>query len=131
MAGPPERAYGHIVRVLICDDEPDIRLLYRGAFERAGVDVDEASDGDEALEVADEHTPDLIVLDLFMPRRDGLSVLPEMHRRFPGARIVIVSATAAVEVFDRGRALGAAACYEKMGFLNRIPQVIDRYGSVA
>ena len=61
------------MRVLICDDEPDIRLLFRTAFEREGAVVDEAGDGDECLAVAEANPPDVIILDLMMPKRDGLS----------------------------------------------------------
>ena len=131
MAPAHMASYRHFVRVLICDDEADIRLFYRGAFEQAGADVDEASDGDEAIEVADRVHPDLVILDLYMPHRDGFSALPELRRRFPAARVIIVSAHAAVEVFDQGRALGAAACFDKVSFLRRIPQVLDKYGSAA
>ena len=49
----------------------------------------------------------------------------------PAARVIIVSAHAAVEVFDQGRALGATACFDKVSFLRRIPQVLDKYGSAA
>src|SRR5436309_5762121 len=102
---PAQKAsYGHFVRVLICDDEPDIRLLYRGAFEDAGVEVDEAGDGNEAIEVAGRVQPDIVVLDLYMPNRDGFSALAELRRLLPATRVIIVSAHAAVEVFDRGRA---------------------------
>src|SRR5439155_26715174 len=59
--------YGHFVRVLICDDEPDIRSLYRYAFEQAGADVDEAKDGNDVIEVAIRVKPDLVILDLLMP----------------------------------------------------------------
>src|SRR5437868_6458646 len=64
------------VRVLICDDEPSIRELYRFAFEQAGAEVGEAGDGNECIDTARRDRPDVIVLDLFMPDRDGLSALP-------------------------------------------------------
>jgi DNA-binding LytR/AlgR family response regulator len=61
------------MRVLICDDEPDIRMLFRLAFEKVGAEVDEAEDGDDCLKMAAAHEPDLVVLDLHMPKRDGLA----------------------------------------------------------
>ena len=115
------------VRVLICDDEPSIRELYRFAFEQAGAEVGEAGDGNECIDTARRDRPDVIVLDLFMPDRDGLSALPELRRECPGAPVLMVSAHAGVEVFDRARALGATACFEKIGFLRRIPQLVDRW----
>jgi CheY-like chemotaxis protein len=116
------------VRVLICDDEPSIRLLFRTAFEELGADVVEAVDGDDCLALAERTSPDLVVLDLFMPNRDGLSTLPDLKRAHPDARVLIVSAHAAVEVFRQSRARGASACFDKLNFLPRIPQIVERYG---
>jgi CheY-like chemotaxis protein len=117
------------VHVLICDDEPDIRELYRNAFEFCGAIVEEAVDGDEGIAMASKSHPDLVILDLFMPRRDGLSALPEIRAQSPESTVLVVSAyAAAVEVFDRARAHGAAACFDKLGFLPRIPALLERYG---
>ncbi len=119
------------VRVLVCDDEPAIRLLYRTALEREGVDVDEATDGDECLEVAGRYHPDMIILDLFMPNRDGLATLPDLRRLCPDSPVLVVSAHAAVEIFEQSRSRGATACFDKLGFLPRIPQLLARYGTAA
>ena len=119
------------MRVLICDDEPAIRLLYRTAIEREGIDVDEAADGIECLESATRSCPDLVILDLYMPRRDGLSVLPDLRKLCPHARVLVVSAHAAVEVFEQSRARGATACFDKVSFLPRIPALLERYGTAA
>lgn len=119
------------MRVLICDDEPAIRLLYRTAIEDEGADVVEAADGVECLEVAAACHPDLVILDLWMPRRDGLSVLPELHTLCPSARVLVVSAHAAVEVFEQSRTRGATACFDKLSFLPRIPALLERYGTAA
>lgn len=119
------------MHVLICDDEEDIRLLYRGHFEANGATVSEARDGDEAIVAAGAEHPDLIILDLFMPVRDGLSALPELRRRCPGIPILVVSAHAAVEVFSESRSRGATACFDKLGFHSRIPHVLERYRAAA
>ncbi len=121
--GVPSRS----VPTLICDDSPRLRSLYRQEFEWAGVEVLEAGDGDECIEVAVQEHPDLIVLDLAMPKRGGLSALPELRRRCPGTPVVVVTAHAAVEVLSRSRELGATACFSKPGFLARIPDVVERY----
>lgn len=113
---------------LICDDDPRLRLLYRQEFEWAGVDVVEAGDGDQCIEVAKRERPELIVLDLAMPKRGGLSVLPELRLCCPGTPVLVVTAHAAVEVLSRTRELGATACYSKPGFLARIPEVVERFG---
>lgn len=119
------------MRVLICDDEPAIRLLYRTAIEREGVDVDEASDGIECVAVAEANHPDLVILDLYMPRRDGLATLPVLKQSCPDAKVLVVSAHAAVEVFEQSRSRGATACFDKLSFLPRIPALLERYGIAA
>ena len=81
-------------RVLIVDDEPDLLSVLRFGLEVEGFDVHEASDGEQGLNMAREHTPDLIVLDLMLPRMDGYKVcralkFDERYRRIP---IFILSA---------------------------------------
>lgn len=117
------------VRVLICDDEPDIRLLYRMEFEDAGAEVFEAVDGNDCIAQAAANCPDMVVLDLYMPNRDGLSALPELRKHCPDSAVLVVSAHAAVEIFAQSRARGATACFEKVDFTARIPRLAARYGA--
>lgn len=119
------------MQVLICDDEPAIRLLYRTAIEREGVQVSEACDGVECIDVAEATHPDIVILDLYMPRRDGLATLPMLRAVCPDARVLVVSAHAAVEVFEQSRSRGATACFDKLSFLPRIPGLLARYGTAA
>ena len=118
------------MRVLICDDEPDIRLLFRLAFEALGAEVIEAVDGDDCIERMST-CPDLVILDLYMPKRDGLSVLPELKQMCPGARVLVVSSHAAEDTFARSRARGATACFEKVSFVTRIPRLVEQYSGAA
>jgi CheY-like chemotaxis protein len=117
------------VRVLICDDEPDIRLLFRVAFEELGAEVDEAVDGDDCIVHATTTCPDLVVLDLYMPNRDGLATLPELRRCCHDAAVLVVSAHGAEDAFSRSRARGATACFDKVSFTARIPRLVERYGA--
>jgi CheY-like chemotaxis protein len=115
------------MHVLICDDEPDVRTLFRIAFESIGATVEEACDGDECMRVAINHAPDLVVLDLYMPVRDGLATLPLLRRQLPHCPVLVVSAHPAVEVFEASRSRGATACFDKVSFVTRIPTVVERY----
>jgi len=92
--------------ILVVDDEPEIVRLVRAYLEEAGFRVVTASDGQEALYVARHEKPDLVVLDVLMPRMDGL----EFTRRIRSERnIPIVMLTARAEEADRiiGLELGA------------------------
>src|SRR4051794_35650704 len=131
MSTSPSHLYGHRVRVLICDDEPHIRLLYRSEFELAGAEVVCAGDGDECIEVADREHPDVIILDLRMPKRDGLSALPTLRDHQPGVHVLVVSANYLPEQFKQARELGAEDCIDKLEFLMRIPDLIAHYSGAA
>jgi CheY-like chemotaxis protein len=113
--------------VLICDDEADIRLLYREVMEATGAIVAEAADGDECLRVADAVQPDLVLLDLVLPDRSGLEVLTELRRRHPRTPVVVMSGTISGAQLDRSRELGAAESIEKLRMVARIPELVERY----
>lgn len=115
------------MQVLVCDDERDIRLLYRSAFERAGALVETADDGIEVMAAAERCHPQLIVLDIMMPNRDGLATLPELRERFPDTEVAIVTAYASSANFAKARDLGAIACFDKVDFLGRIPEMVRRF----
>ena len=83
------------MRVLVVDDEPDVRLLLRLQLERAGHEVTgEAGDGQEALDLCETDPPDVVILDLLMPRMNGFEAIPRMRSTYPGVRIVAYTAVA-------------------------------------
>ncbi len=81
-------------RLLVVDDEQDLLTVLRMAFEAAGFDVLTASDGEQGLALARKHAPDLIVLDLMLPRMDGYKVCRALKfdERFKQIPIFILSA---------------------------------------
>ena len=87
--GRPERQY----RVLVVDDVLEIRFLLREVLALSGrfEVVAEAGDGIQAIEEAGRHKPDLVVLDLSMPRMDGLEALPQILQTSPGSKVVVLS----------------------------------------
>jgi DNA-binding response OmpR family regulator len=92
--------------VLIVDDQPDIVRLVRDYLERAGFQVLIAGDGEQALQVARSSHPDLVILDLTLPRLDGLDVARALRR---DGDVPIIMLTARTEESDRvaGLELGA------------------------
>lgn len=100
---------------MICDDEPSLRTLLRLAL---GLEDDlevvaEAADGREALDLAEQHRPDVILLDLAMPNMDGLEALPRLHEVVPGAKVVVYSGFQESALGRKARELGAVAYVEK------------------
>ncbi len=84
------------MRELVIDDEPDVLLLCRLNLEIAGHEVLEAPDGEQGMELALRHRPDLIVLDVILPQEDGLSLLRRFkdHPETAGTPVVLLTARA-------------------------------------
>jgi CheY-like chemotaxis protein len=81
-----------MARVLVVDDHEDSRDLMAVMLESAGHETVLAGDGDEALQALRRGPVDLAVVDLFLPVKDGIEVIREIRRDFPGVKIVAVSA---------------------------------------
>ena len=95
------------MRVFLCDDNPEYRVLARLALEGEHEIVGEAGDGLEAIERVPQVAPDLVLLDLNMPRLNGHDALPRLRELLPDGRIVILST--GHEEHERRRALDAGA----------------------
>ena len=80
-------------RILVVDDDPVFRVYFAGILEDMGHELLEAADGEEGLRRFREAAPDMVLLDLRMPRLDGLAVLDAMAAEAPGVPVVVVSAT--------------------------------------
>lgn len=93
-------------RILIVDDEAPIRRLLRGALERAGYRVAEGETAREALSLANHERPEAILLDLGLPDRDGLELVPLLKARHDAA-LLIVSARDATDEKVAALDLGA------------------------
>jgi DNA-binding response OmpR family regulator len=80
-----------VATVLIVEDDSELRRMYATALRFAGFDVWQAGDGTRALEVIENHPPDLVILDLMLPTLDGIAVFGELVARHPGIRTMIVT----------------------------------------
>ena len=96
-------------RVLVADDDPDILTVVKINFELDGFEVDTAVDGEDALQKATANPPEVIVLDIMMPRMDGLTALHRLRSQASTANIPIILLTARGLPEDqvRGLELGA------------------------
>lgn len=103
------------LRVVMVDDDLRIRTLTRMLFERSDEAriVAEAADGDQVFELLRTAKPDVVLLDLLMPRVDGHAVLPQLVREAPETMILVLSALSGIDEADRTFALGAFAYLEK------------------
>ena len=81
-------------RVLVVDDEPDVRNFLAACIEDAGFQVEKASDGEDALEKIQAAVPDLMTLDMVMPRRSGISLMRKLRKNEAWAEIPVIVITA-------------------------------------
>jgi len=79
------------MRVLVVEDEPSLGAFLRAGMELEGYCTEWAQDGDTALEKAATHHPDLVLLDLGLPKRDGMEVLAELRVRHDDAAVLVLS----------------------------------------
>jgi two-component system, cell cycle response regulator DivK len=105
-------------RILIAEDKATSRELLRTVLEKQGYIVNEAADGEQALEQARVLRPDLILLDLQMPVRNGYEVLGELRREERFSTLPIVAVTASAMRGDREKALAA-------GFSGYLPKPLS------
>lgn len=83
-------------RILVVDDEPDVRNFLAACIEDAGFQVETAVDGVDALEKVRQNPPDLMTLDMVMPRKSGLQVIKELRAddNFKNLPIIVITAHA-------------------------------------
>ncbi|MDQ4144077.1 MAG: response regulator transcription factor [Actinomycetota bacterium] len=110
-----EPSSGVPTRVLLCDDTRDIILLLGAEFDmHSDLEVvADAATGREAINLAANLQPDVVVLDLSMPEMDGLQALPELLRVAPNTKVVVLSGQEARALGPKVIALGARRYVEK------------------
>jgi DNA-binding response OmpR family regulator len=114
--------------VLVVDDDPDMRELESMALSYDGFEVLTAADGQEALQVLSTRKPCVIVLDLMMPRMDGLTFLAERQKRAIGERIPVVCVSAAGhDMMSMAERLGARDCVSKPIELDALVACVRSY----
>jgi DNA-binding NtrC family response regulator len=94
-------------QVLIVDDEPNLRKILAAQLGRDGYDVLTAEDGEQGLAVLRENHIDLVVTDLKMPKMDGMQLLREAVREYPGLPIVMITAHGTIDTAVEALKLGA------------------------
>jgi DNA-binding NtrC family response regulator len=131
------------VHILIVDDEPNVRLVYRSALETEGYEVDEASSGARALElfsghqydVTQHHKYDVAILDLRMPEMDGFELLARMNKRNITTPVAFITAHGDVPNAVQAMKLGAIDFLQKPitpeQLRTVVKEILTRHSSVA
>jgi len=80
-----------VARVLVADDDREMRAILRLSLEEAGYEVETVADGEQAVRADQERPADLLITDLFMPQREGLETVQYFRARHPSMPIIAIS----------------------------------------
>jgi DNA-binding response OmpR family regulator len=94
-------------KILLVDDEPNILLSLEFLFKKEGYQVLIARDGEEAMTLIRDQIPELIILDIMMPKVDGYEVCSFVKENYPKTKVIFLSAKSKEKDLQKGLALGA------------------------
>lgn len=123
-----------MARILVIEDEADIRGLYRKLLEQAGHEVIEAPDGGVGVKLYRNNPTDLIITDIIMPEKEGLETIMELRRDFRHAKIIAISGGGAAMTSETclhlAKGLGAAKAlakpFSKQELLDAVTEVLEQ-----
>lgn len=133
----PDRARGGrqndtaMSRILVIDDHAQTRELIRDICESAGHEVDEASDGKEALEKAAAEDYHLIFTDIHMPNMDGIETITRIREMTPRAFVVSMTGEAGLTEREQTKLAGAYTCLRKPFDVDALKELVGRFTRVA
>ncbi|MFP4503038.1 MAG: HDOD domain-containing protein [Candidatus Hydrogenedentota bacterium] len=124
-ADAAQRHAGERPTILVVDDDVDLREVLKETFHGRGYDALGASDAREALAMFGGQQVDLVILDIRIPRQDGLGLLRNIRARKADVPVIVVTGLATEEEFREAERLGARTCLHKPFELKRLLAVIE------
>jgi DNA-binding NtrC family response regulator len=126
---PPDERTGTMARILIVDDEEDVRFTLADTLKSRRHEVYEAADGDRALKILSEQDIDLVVTDILMPNREGLETIQEIRMNWPDVKIIAMSGGGRIrntEFLKVAKKLGADFIIKKPFSMSEFRNQVDR-----
>ena len=115
------------MRILVVDDAAFMRFLIKGILTGQGHEiVGEAGDGEEACTMYDALSPDLVTMDLIMPKKGGLDALRDIRTKHPNAKIIVISAVEQREPLMEALRMGASDYLVKPFEQDRVVEALRR-----
>jgi DNA-binding NtrC family response regulator len=105
-----------MARILVVDDDEQVRTMLRMTLEAAGYEAEEAPDGKIAIRILRERPADLVITDLIMPEKEGIETIMDIRKEWPGAKIIAISGGGRLVASDflwHAQRLGAARAFQK------------------
>ena len=113
-------------RILICDDEEGIRESLKLILEK-DYDLEFAQNGDEAIQKTRLSPADMTILDIKMPKKDGLETLKELKKVSPSSKVIIATGYKSVDIAQEALSLGASDYIVKPFDREKIKRVIQKH----
>ncbi len=114
------------MRVLVVDDDHDVRLVLRRMLESGGYETVEARHGGEALETALEYPIDVLITDLIMPEQEGIETIQKFHKVYPEMKIIAISGAYGSDYLRIAKHLGAHEVMQKPLRLEQVLNTVSR-----
>ena len=115
-----------LLRVIIADDDPFARRVIKGALQAAGlIVVAEAKDGNEAVELAVYYRPDVVIMDVVMPRVDGIVATRRILKQVPDQLVVVLTGSSEDELGLLALEAGAVGFLSKDADIDALPRALD------
>jgi two-component system, response regulator, stage 0 sporulation protein F len=114
-------------KILIVDDQFGIRILLNEVLHKAGYETFQAANGIQALEVLNNHSPDLVLLDMKIPGMDGIEILKRMKVVDPDIRVIIMTAYGELDMIQEAKDLGAMTHFAKPFDIDDIRKAVREY----
>ena len=111
-------------RILVIDDEPQVRDLLRRRMEMCGHEVVEAMDGEDAIEALENEKIDVVIADILMPKKDGLEVIMYVRKEMPNVKTIAISASHNRVFLQSAKFLGASVTLEKPFRMDEIEEAV-------
>lgn len=100
-------------KILIVDDQYGIRILLNEVLQKEGYQTFQAASGYQALEIAGNHSPDLVLLDMKIPGMDGIEILKRLKEKNQEIRVIIMTAYGELDMIQEAKDLGAITHFSK------------------
>lgn len=116
-------------RILIVDDDPDIVMSLQAALGDSGAVLDTANDGNKAVELAEKNDPDLVILDIMLPRRSGFLVLERLRQNQGDSpsrpRVIMITGNQGKRHQQYAEYLGISAYVHKPFSIDRLIEIVE------
>lgn len=113
-------------KLLIVDDQYGIRILLNEVFQKEGYQTFQAASGIQALEIVENHSPDLVLLDMKIPGMDGIEILKRLKVIDPDIQVIIMTAYGELDMIQEAKDLGAITHFAKPFDIDEIRAAVKK-----